>query len=334
MRLEKNKRSHIMLMWFFGVVASIFVALPGLARSVKDKYAEDFAEIRKKLPEMIKKTESGSTADQLMLGFVYAAGVEGKPNYKKALYWYEKAASQGRDIACYMAYVLYVEGMGTKRDLNKAEKWARKLVEMDREEGYLLLGALYDKGAGSRRNYAKAAEYYSKADRGRSDIGGTYRLGMFYLEGKGVTADKKKGLRYLEEAADNQDIHAAFQLGMMYYEGKDVEQDDKKAFYYFEEATYQRSSGMFNFGPDLFGEAYLPGQEYTRGVGRLMDKDPNVHAEAYYMMGLMAERGRGVEKNRHLAMKYYESAIEENHQLAKQRLGILKALEENAEDDK
>ncbi|NLC24289.1 MAG: sel1 repeat family protein [Oxalobacter sp.] len=210
----------------------------------------------------------------------------------------------------------------------RAEKWARKLIASDKSEGYLLLGALYDEGSGSRRDYAKAAEYYRKTDTGRSDIGGDYRLGMFYLEGKGVRADKEKALAHLEEAADNRDNHAAFQLGMMYYEGKGVPQDDKKALGYFDRATYKRSPGMFNFGPDLFGEAYLPGYEYPRGVGKLMGKDPNVRAEAYYMMGLMAERGSGMKKRPSYAMQCYENAAEEGHLLAKQRLAVLKAPEE------
>lgn len=310
------------------LLLSFCCAMPAAASSASERNAEELAEMRKELPEMIKKAASGTPDEQLKLGFVYAIGIEGKPNYRKALYWYEKAALQGDYMGCYMAYVLYVEGMGTKRDLAKAEKWAKKLVASDKSEGYLLLGALYDEGSGSRRNYAKAAEYYSKVDTDGADIGRDYRLGMFYLEGKGVKADKAKALTYLEEAADHRDNHAAFQLGMMYYEGRGVEQDEEKALRYFDAATYKRSPGMFNFGPDLFGDAYLPGFEYTRGMGKLMGKDPNVRAEAYYMMGLIAERGRGVTKNLDYAMRCYEDAVEEGHLLARQRLAVLKADQE------
>lgn len=332
MRREKNRTGRAMLAWLLRVML-FCAALPGAALGAGN--AEELAEIRRELPKMMEQARSGDPEKQVVVGLMYAAGVEGKPDYKKALYWYEMAAEHGSEVACYMAFVQYVEGMGTRRNLDKAQKWAQKLVEMDKEEGYLLLGTLYDEGAGSRRHYAKAAQYYAKADAGHSDIGGKYRLGMFYLEGKGVKVDREKGLRYLEEAADSKDNHAAFQLGMMYYEGKGVAQDDKKAFDYFDAATYRRSAGMFHFGQDIFGEAYLPGQEYTKGMGQLMGKDPLVRGKAYYMMGLMAERGRardrqGVkrDKDTDYAMKCYEDAIAEGYMLAKQRLAVLKAADD------
>ncbi|NLC24288.1 MAG: sel1 repeat family protein [Oxalobacter sp.] len=99
------------------LLLSLFCVMPVSASSASERNAEELAQMRKDLPEMIKKAASGKPEDQFILGVVYAAGIEGKPDYKKALYWYEKAASQGEETACYMAYVLYVEGMGTKCDL-------------------------------------------------------------------------------------------------------------------------------------------------------------------------------------------------------------------------
>ena len=66
---------------------------------------------------------------QSNLGFMYDTGNGVKKDYKKALYWYEKAAEQGDAFAQNNLGVMFHNGFGVKVDYVRAKYWFQKAAD-------------------------------------------------------------------------------------------------------------------------------------------------------------------------------------------------------------
>ncbi len=75
----------------------------------------------------------GDAEAQSCLGFCYETGDGVEKNYKKAIYWYTKAAKQGIAGAQFNLGVWYANGIGVNRDVNSAKLWFRKASEQGNE---------------------------------------------------------------------------------------------------------------------------------------------------------------------------------------------------------
>jgi TPR repeat protein len=61
------------------------------------------------------------------LGYIYSNGLYGfNRDFKRAFYWYEKAAFAGSKSACWNLGYFYYYGYGVNRDLVKAKRWFDK----------------------------------------------------------------------------------------------------------------------------------------------------------------------------------------------------------------
>ncbi len=132
--------------------------------------------------QLLPLAEAGNAAAQNKLGTLYSDGHGIKLNYKKAIYWYQKAINQGYFRA------------------------------------YNNLGYLYQYGQGVKQNYEKAADLYKRAD-GKGSVIAGYNLSMLYYDGTGVKKDSKKAFILLKKAAEGNFTHAQLVLGQQYYNG-------------------------------------------------------------------------------------------------------------------
>jgi localization factor PodJL len=57
------------------------------------------------------------------LAVLYAEGVDGKPDYKAAAQWFQKAANYGVTDSQYNLAVLYARGIGTVANLAESYRW-------------------------------------------------------------------------------------------------------------------------------------------------------------------------------------------------------------------
>ena len=62
----------------------------------------------------------GAADAQFVRGAMYVEGRGVKRDDKRALYWYEKSAKQGRADPQYNLGVMYEQGRGTEKDFKKA----------------------------------------------------------------------------------------------------------------------------------------------------------------------------------------------------------------------
>ncbi|NLC23446.1 MAG: sel1 repeat family protein [Oxalobacter sp.] len=305
---------RFLLMLFFAGCASSLVMADELDLDM------DMATYRPRLPELIKQAESGDTEKQFQLGILYAAGVEGQPDYEKAIYWYRKVAELDVPVVYGLLAVMYAEGLGASQDFVEAGRWAFKSAAKNQTLGKVMLGVFYEEGAGLKRNYKKAMEWYTSATLDPSNMGARYRIGMLYLEGKGVKQDTVQALDWLAKAAEHDDVYAIYQLGNLYYEGRFVKQNYVQALTWFEKAAATRPNPYRDSLSKLYGAAYVPGEAYTRTIAVMMKRDPGVRGKAAFMAGWMYEKGKGTGKDTGKARQYYRQAAEMGNEAAKEAL--------------
>ena len=117
---------------------------------------------QKALPKLAELCDSGYLRACSLLGFSYYAGRYGVPqDTQTGIDWYEKCAEKEKNFFCHNE-----------------------------------LGRIYYRNG----DYAEALDYYKKAAKGEN-AEGQYRLGLLYLEGKGVHADYEKALKWMRKAS-------------------------------------------------------------------------------------------------------------------------------------
>lgn len=146
-----------------------------------DRMAADTA-LPAELQDLEKRAFAGDAAAQHDLGALYASGRVVGTNFRRAAYWFVKAAENGVANAHYNLGVMYHQGLGLRRDMAQAIYWYREAAAFDHPEAL-------------------------------------YNLGIAYVEGIGVKADVKQGMGYLEHAARLGVAQAAYNLGVL-YEGR------------------------------------------------------------------------------------------------------------------
>ena len=74
--------------------------------------------------------------------------IDGKVDYEKAVYWFEKSAEQGNVIGQYNLGNMYENGEGVKQDYAEALKWYKKSAEQEYSKAQTNLGIMYANGYG------------------------------------------------------------------------------------------------------------------------------------------------------------------------------------------
>ena len=109
-------------------------------------------------------------------------------------------------------------------------------------------------------------------------------LGVMYTEGKGVTKDYAKAMKWYRKAADLGYTKSMNNIGFMYRSGQGVKQDDSEAFRWFHKAA---DLGQVN---------------------------------SMYNIAVMYEQGIGIDKNKAQALAWYRKAADKGHGGARKAL--------------
>lgn len=80
--------------------------------------------------ELIEKAESGDIEAQYELGNIYQYGYDVEKDYKEALKWYEKSASQNHPDSNYKLGYFYENGYGVDKDLEKALSYYEEILDV------------------------------------------------------------------------------------------------------------------------------------------------------------------------------------------------------------
>ena len=122
--------------------------------------AQETTDIKK----TIEKANAGDVNAQLTLGILsFSENISLEESYKKAAYWYNKAAEQGNPVAQYNIGAFYYKGLGVKQSDSKAFYWWKKAAEQGNPDAQISMGFSYYGGKGIEQSNSKAFYWWEKA---------------------------------------------------------------------------------------------------------------------------------------------------------------------------
>ena len=114
---------------------------------------------RNRIPETLKKAESGDLESQLQLANYYRWEIKGDPNFEEALKWYTKAAEQGDASALNNLGCMYLVGDGVEADAEKGFKLLYKSAEIGNDSSQYNVGLMIHEGVGTITNKEEAVKW-------------------------------------------------------------------------------------------------------------------------------------------------------------------------------
>lgn len=162
----------------------------------------------------------------------------------EALYWYTRGAEQGNAECQYMLGLQYIANLIVDKDYRKAVYWLEKADKQGHPEAHERLGSTqYDLGNSYYYGWynlaedkTEAAKWYEKsALNGYAE--GQREIGHCYLHGIGVHANPEMAIYWLKKAVEQNDPEAKTIMALMYLHGNHLPEDDKKAFQLLKEAA-------------------------------------------------------------------------------------------------
>lgn len=220
--------------------------------------------------------------------------------------------------------ILFLRGAGVQKNCSKAVQLFEEAVSSGSTYACLNLGVCHARGCGYLKiNPVKSVELYQKAVESGCVDASNY-LAVMYRDGNGVPVDEEKAWDLLTFAGNRGCVDALVNLGQLYETGSGVHKDERRAVGLYQRAAEARNvNGMYHL-------AWL----YENGIG--VDRKDERKAAEYYKdaadggkvsavlnLGILAECGRGVEKNPARAAELYSFAAEKGNSAAMVRLGRL-----------
>ena len=238
-----------------------------------------------------KLADKGSLWGEYSLGDCFREGAGVAQNYEKAFYWYKKAAEQGDGAAQYRMAKCYLEGNGVEKNEKESFKWMAKAAESNSMDSVLELGLYYAAGIGIPINIEQSIGLIQKAAINNSAMAQCI-LGLSYIYGNGVAHNLKDGTTWLCKAAEsfsmqNGDFNTANISGPLLSAGLEGNPTFLTAFGIY----LQRSNPEF---PALKEKA--------------TDLAEQGNLDMQYLLGVAYMSGMGVERNRDIAIKWFNKA--------------------------
>ena len=153
--------------------------------------------IKNKIEKYKTEAEVGDGKFQYKLGLIYENGIGIRKNSKSAIYWYEKAASNGiRDANNRLACLYYCKH--DEESFEKAFDLLKKHAEIGDASTQCLLANIYEF---DECDYENALKWYEKAS-AKGDCHATHNLALLYFEGEGTEKNPEKAFELLKKAAE------------------------------------------------------------------------------------------------------------------------------------
>ena len=136
-----------------------------------DSYAQDVLKIMNHIL-LAKQNKKVDPKSLMKLGNMYRYGMLTgvAQDYKKALYWYKKAAEQSHSKSLIKIGFMYRRGEGVLQDSKKAILWFKKAADLGDSQAPEKIGDIYNQGIGVPQDHKKALYWYKKA----ADLGNSY----------------------------------------------------------------------------------------------------------------------------------------------------------------
>lgn len=262
--------------------------------------------------------KSGDVIGPKVVGLAYKQGwLDTEVNYKKAVFWLEKSEPS---IEVFMELAeIYAKGLGGYSDKKKAVGLYEKAYKLGSYEALYEYAVLSDDSLKEKAKYFKeaakhgvpeavyhlgimhwnyykdvfqedendgyriAVELFKKAAE-KNIVDAVYRLGQAYMEGQGIPKSERLAANYFKKAAEQGHVDAMVEIGVCYANGTGIKQDYYKAVEFYRMAAQ------------------------------------NGDGEAQLNLGICYQYGAGVEKNLDEAAHWYKLAVKQGNKEAQDML--------------
>lgn len=224
-------------------------------------------------------------------------------DYKKSLYWYEKAAEQGNAKAQENLAFMASSGEGMEVDMQMAIKWFSEAAKQGMPESQYNMGIFFVRGEYVQRDLKVARYYFEQAAKqGLQQAYGTLKA-LDEMEANIDTSAEDAAhesalqaiLADIETKANCGDAEAQFALGCYNNDGDSMSVNYEKAVYWFTKAAEQGHSG------------------------------------AQCNLGVKYIQGEGVEPDLQKGIDWLLKAAAQGDEIAKRHLDYIKSMLENEE---
>lgn len=160
------------------------------------------ASLPAKLVELEQRAFRGEAEARHDLATIYASGKLVAQDYKRAAYWFAKAAEGGIANAHYNLGVMFQQGLGVRKDVNRALGWYEKAAQLGHPEAMYNLGIAYVEGVGTERNIERGIASFKKAaNAGVAQA--AYNLGVLYESNYAGPINLPKAAEWYAVAAES-----------------------------------------------------------------------------------------------------------------------------------
>ncbi len=279
----------------------VFFVVFSLCATVDYSYSQENAE------ESLKLYQKGEKSEE-----------EG--NNEEAFKWFLKAAELGDGDAQYKLAFAYLKGKGVAKNYERTVYWfkkshAKSIPDIKKISG--TLGRMYENGNGFEKDYIKAFEMYTIAvERLGYNREIAARLGMLYLEGKGVEQSNTNAAYWFSKSAFTDEIKLPY--AKLLLEGKGIKQDITSAVDLLSDAmNNDQNVDAQLFLAKLYYEGhYIPKDEdLALYLYRELSKEGNGTAQDIFLNILLEKAAAADDRAQLFLSEYYSSVGDEEKAL-------------------
>lgn len=219
---------------------------------------------------------------------------------------------------------------GKRGDFGEAAREFTEAARAGHARAQLAMGLLHAAGLGVNQNNAEAAQWFTRAAE-NGNAHAQYNLGLMLLVGIGIERNEHDGVRWLRAAAKMRLPQAQSDLGALHFFGRDHEVGFAEALSWLEAAALRghplaqlNLAGAYLTGGHVSRRGFAPaplaspagaaealGRKDERAALRWFEQAAEQGVVvAQFNIGLIYERGLGVNRNLLAAMKWYARSVE------------------------
>lgn len=232
---------------------------------------------------MVRAAEAGDPDAQTRLGMMYQTGTGVPHDAALALHWYQLGAAGGSLGAKVNMGILFARGTGVRQDPAVAMQLFREAVDKGYAAGAAYLGEMYFLGCGIPADHAAAEKWFAKGMK-MHDPTSTYDLGILYTGEYGHAQDLPRAADLFRKAAKVDYVPAQYSLGLLISRRPDLADSRNEARTWLESAS---KAGFW---------------------------------KADVVLGILSRDGDGVRKDQEAALYYFDRAIAQGGESARQLL--------------
>lgn len=267
-----------------------------------------------------KIIETASHGDLVSIARMFESKGSIIEDHNKALEIYKKSALMGNKVSI-MTVILYYNDLVFKdkvdenlSELVEAGEYTlnvEKTIQIKHEE-------MEEKIKKAKKEDLENLYYWTKVGADFKNRDAIFYLGYYHLNGIGCQKSETQAFHYYKEAAELGCNSAYYMLGVFYFYGDVIDKNHKEALKWFMKAN---ASGdrLEKMGDIYYLDEGVP-QDYTKAFTyyyrALEYKLPSI----YYKLGICYEYGQGCDINYDKAREYYELALDNGYEDAREKL--------------